>query len=897
MGRTTLLGRFPGAPYGEGLRIRVMYSLTRQDALTRSADITLNAMDVHIDLSAAADPQASDFAVTSTFTFSTASGQTFIDVKGTIEGVKVNGVPHPFLHDGARLDLINLPQREVLTVEVHARCLFSRTGEGLHRYHDPEDGRTYLYTQFEPNDAHRAWPCFDQPDMKAVWTFHITAPKHWMVTSNGMLIKSINAPEGCLYHSFTTTPALSSYITAIVAGEWDIVDGGVWTPSAQTVDACPEAADLVVPLRLMCRKALAQYMDAEDILAVTRSGLDYFHRNYAVAYPWGAYDQIFVPEYNLGAMENPGCVTFTESFLSRDTPTFADRQKRANVILHEMCHMWFGDLVTPQWWDDLWLKESFADNQGTMAAAEATPYVGEWVAFAVARKAWAYQQDLYPTTHPIAADIPDVDAAKNNFDGITYAKGASVLKQLVAWVGRETFFSAATRYFNAHAFGSTTVHDLLDALSAESGEDLTEWERLWLHTSGASSLTATWEEGPEGEMRAFTLTQGATPGAECVLRPHEVIVSTWALRGQEGDQELVCTHRFPVRIDGRSTLIDTERRLDHPGAIKECDLVVVNDDDLTYAVVRLDEHSTDTALAAISACPQPLTRAVVWASLWMAVRDGLLHPRRYVEAVLAHAPSETEEAVLIRLLATVSTAVSTYLPASQRLKVRESVVCACLEVLSGPLDSDKARQWARALLNAFQGLPVSSDAALAEVQAIAEGRSPLVPAGADLEWSARLALAARGQTTADALDMWLKAAHTGEAEVRHRRAVCALPDAALREATWRQVLEGTLSNDHLSACLEGLAASQWEGTELTALFFEELEPFWAKHSIGMGIRFLHGAFPQAVDIENPKQSTHLLEAARQWIANHPDAPHALRRLVLEHVDDIKRALNVQETTL
>lgn len=875
-----------------------MYSLTRHDALTRSADLTLSAMDVHVDLSAAADPQVNDYAVTSTLSFATASGQTFIDLKGSVESVTVNGKAHPFTHDGARLDLHDLPANEPLSVTVNARCLFSRTGEGLHRYHDPEDQRVYLYTQFEPNDAHRAWPCFDQPDLKATWTFHVTAPSDWTVTSNGALVDIEQMGEGSTCHHFSTTPPLSSYITAIVAGQWSVVEGGAWNPSAEALAACPEAEGLSIPLRLMCRQALARFMDADDILSVTRAGLDYFHEHYQVAYPWGTYDQIFVPEYNLGAMENPGCVTFTESFLSRDTPTFADRQKRANVILHEMCHMWFGDLVTPRWWDDLWLKESFADNQGTMAAAEATPYVGEWAAFAIARKAWAYQQDLYPTTHPIAADIPDVDAAKNNFDGITYAKGASVLKQLVAWVGRDVFFSAATRYFRSHAFASTTLHDLLEALGAELGQDLREWERLWLHTTGPSSLAATWEEGPEGQVRNFTLTQGSTPGTELVLRPHDVIVSTWSLRDSAaGVKELVRTHRFPVRIDGRSALIDTDAILDRPGAIADCDLVVVNDEDLTYAVARLDEHSTDTALAAIGACPQPLTRAVVWASLWMAVRDGLLHPRRYVEAVLTHAPHESEEAVLVRLLQTVATAISAFLPASQRPEAQAAVAQRSYEVLGTPISEDKARQWAYALLTAFRGMPPEEEAFIPEVQAIAEGRSSRVPAGADLEWTARLALAARGLTTREALDTWLHDAHTGEAEVHHRRALSALPTAQIRASAWQEVLTGALSNDHLSATLEGLSVSQWEGDELTAAFFESLDTFWTSHSIGMGIRFVHGAFPRFVDAQTSAHSSELLAAAQQWLKDHADAPDALKRLIVEHIDDVERALRVQETTL
>ena len=432
-----------------------MYVLTREDARQRSASIKVRHIDVSLDLSGAT--HESLFPVCSHITLVTASPDLFIDCAGSVQQVSVNGIAVLYTHDGERIDLHELPTGQEITICVEAQCRYSTTGEGLHRYRDPEDGRYYLYTQFEPEDAHRAWPCFDQPDIKPQWTFHVIAPSSWVVTSNGVATTVAMEDENTRW-DFSTTPPLSSYITAVVAGQWAVVDGGTWKGSAG------DGASACLELRLMCRQALAGAMDSDDILTVTRAGLDHYHARYGYTYPWGSYDQIFVPEYNLGAMENPGCVTFTESYLSRDTPSFALRQKRANTILHEMCHMWFGDLVTPAWWDNLWLKESFAENQGTTSAAQATVYTGEWASFAIGRKAWAYAQDQYPTTHPIVADIPDIPAATNNFDGITYAKGASVLKQLVAWVGEDAFYQGVRLYFQCHANGATNLDDLLAAL-------------------------------------------------------------------------------------------------------------------------------------------------------------------------------------------------------------------------------------------------------------------------------------------------------------------------------------------------------------------------------------------------------------------------------------------------
>lgn len=446
-----------------------MQILTRNEATHRAATLEVSSIDVTVDVSGAADSSQETYPVTSVLTLTAREERTFIDIAGQVRAVLLNGAEHPFEDDEDRVWVSGLPVGESLTLEVRALAHYSRSGEGLHRYTDPEDGEVYLYTQFEPNDAHRAWPCIDQPDVKPEWTFHVIAPPSWVVFSNGVEVGAAPAGDDAVRHDFSATPPLSSYITAVVAGPWAVIDGGTWSGGAS------DGGHVELPLRLACRRTLARYLDADDVCEVTRAGLDFFHERYGVTFPWGSYDQIYVPEYNLGAMENPGCITFNESYISRSTPTFTERQRRANTTLHEMCHMWFGDLATPAWWDDLWLKESFAENQGASAIATSTQYTGEWANFAMNRKIWAYTQDQMPTTHPIAADIPDVAAAKTNFDGITYAKGAAVLKQLVAWVGEDAFYEGARRYFDKHRFAATSLADLLEALEAASHQELGSW--------------------------------------------------------------------------------------------------------------------------------------------------------------------------------------------------------------------------------------------------------------------------------------------------------------------------------------------------------------------------------------------------------------------------------------
>lgn len=848
-----------------------MRVLTRTEAHERAQSIALDEMAVYVDVRGGDAPGASTFQVRSTLSLTATTSSTFLDVAGTVTSLSVNGHVQQVHQDEERLALEDLPTGTPITITVDADYTYSRTGEGLHRYEDPEDARVYCYTQFEPQDAHRAWPCFDQPDMKARWSFTVDAPTHWIVASNGQEV-STEAIEDGVRHVFAQTLPLSSYITALVAGDWAVVDGGVWKGGA------PGDQEIEVPLRLMCRSALAPSMDSEDILEVTTAGLDFFHEVYASNYPWGKYDEVFVPEYNLGAMENPGCVTFNESYLSREHPTFFERQRRANTILHEMCHMWFGDLVTPQWWDGLWLKESFAENQGAIAAARATKYAGERAAFVVGRKAWALEQDQMPTTHPIDADIPDVAAAKTNFDGITYAKGAAVLNQLVTWVGEDAFFKGARLYFTRYAYSSTRLEDLISCLEEASSHDLSGWVEAWLKTSGPAILSASWQTDLSGRIFDFTLRDEAQKPGQC---PHRLEVSTWALRGGKLEK----THSFDVRMNGVEAPIDPEGILNVSGGRSHMDLVVVNDNDLTYAVPRLDSSSTELALGFISTCPDLMTRSVVWSSLWNAVRDGLLDPEKFAFSAMRLALDEEDASLAAEIVAMARSAMTSYLPSSKRAPLIHELSRTAIR-LARTLSADRARPWVKAMLSL---VPHAADEeTLLFVRELAEHNS------SQSGWLARAALAARDEASPQDIEQWFLAHPSGEAAAHRVRALAAIPRGEQREAAWQLLTSPEVSNDHLSAAFEGLALSTWSGESIVRRALEVMEEFWGLHTIGLAIRFVNGSLLGGIDIENPASLNDLVEQVSQWLDSHEDAAPALRRLMIEHLDDAKRRVRVQE---
>jgi aminopeptidase N len=823
-------------------------NLSREETAARSAAVSLRDVRVELDLSGAADHTRTGFPTTSTLRFDARAEATWVDFIGeAVHRLVVNGVEREVVWDGARLQVTGLAASEEGApneVVVEAVGAFSRSGEGLHRFRDPADGETYLYTQYEPADARRVMACFEQPDLKARYTFVVAAPEGWHVLSNQAPVRT-EARGGVQTVEFAPTLPLSSYITAVAAGPYHRATGE-WTKG-----------ELTVPLGAYCRASLAAHFDAEEILEITRQGLDFFDAAFGFPYPWSTYDQVFVPEYNLGAMENPGLVTFTEAYVFRGASTEAQHEARANTILHEMAHMWFGDLVTMRWWDDLWLKESFADYMGSHASVAATRFADAWASFAARRKAWAYQQDQLPTTHPIVADIPDLEAAKLNFDGITYAKGASVLKQLVAFVGEEAFFDGARRYFRAHAFGSTTLDDLLVQLEDASGRDVRSWSRAWLETTGMSTLSYDREAG---ELR------------QTDPRPHRLAIGCYALASG--------------RLE-RTALVEADIRDERtPVPLPDADLVLINDLDLTYAKARLDARSLDAVEEALSTMTDPLARGLVWSALWNAARDGELPARRYLTIVRRHAPGEVNLALLGGAVANAAFAIGHYLPAAERAGERRAWLDTTWEQTHAAEPGSGAQLvWGRALA----GAAAFDDGRAAQLAEMLDGSAP-APEGlaldADLRWSWLTALVATGHAGEAEADAELARDDTATGRTAWIRARAARPDADVRADAWNAAWsDRTLTNDHLDATIGGVRTG--DARPLIARFddeyFARIRDAWEERSIEIARRLVTGLFP----------SSDSLEPVDAWLAANADAPASLRRLVVEQRDHLARELRVR----
>lgn len=823
-------------------------NLSRHETAARSAAVSVSSIRVELDLTGAPERARIGFSTVTTLEFTSTSESTWLDFIGeSVDRVVVNGSEQEVIYDGARIELRGLAGSN--TVRVEAIGSYSRSGEGLHRFHDPADQLTYLYTQYEPADSRRVMACFEQPDIKAPYTFVIDAPAGWEVLSNQAAVR-VDAGVGVQRVEFAPTLPISSYITAVAAGPYARV-GGEWRRGEQRID-----------LGVLVRQSLAQYLESDEILEITRQGLDFFTDAFAYPYPWGKYDQIFVPEYNLGAMENPGLVTFTESYLSRGAATDAQRAARANTILHEMAHMWFGDLVTMKWWDDLWLKESFADYMGSHASAVATRFHDAWVKFAANRKAWAYQQDQLPSTHPIVADITDLEAAKLNFDGITYAKGAAVLKQLVAFVGDDAFFEGARRYFAANAFGNTTLDDFLVQLSAVSGRDMTEWSRAWLQTTGLSTI---WLE---------TDADGGAVLVQSDPRPHRLRIGLY----DRADGRV-------VRRDQTALDIVDERT---PIVMPSADLVLLNDDDLTYAKVRLDERSLATVEESLSSIDDPLARAVVWSSLWNATRDGELAVSRYTSIVRAHAPQESNIGLLVGVVANALFAIRHYVVDADRGdEQRAWVETAWSALQTATAGSDAQLTWARALATAS----AFDDSRHREIRAILDGDAPEgLLVDPDLRWQLLTSLVTTGHADTPDVSAEQERDDTGSGRTAARRALASRPDPDVRAEAWDRAWNDTsLSNDHLDAEIGGFRAGGRR--DLVAVFDEEyfarIGGAWLTRSIELAQRLVVGLFPSTGD----------LRLVDQWIAENEAAPAALRRIVIEQRDHLARDLRVRASQL
>ena len=840
-------------------------NLTRIEAQERRDVIDTQSYEVSLDLTKGAEVFGSRSVVRFT---ATPESFTFIDlIAREVREISLNGEqldPEQVFAD-SRIALSGLQAENVLVVD--ADCLYTNTGEGLHRFVDPVDGEVYLYSQFEVPDSRRVFAVFEQPDLKATFQFTVTAPASWKVVSNSPTPEPIvHDDDTVATWGFEPTPRISSYITALVAG-----------PYESTFSELTSASGRVIPLGVYGRKSLWQHLDADYIFDKTREGFAYFESKFGVPYPFAKYDQLFVPEFNAGAMENAGAVTFTETYVFRSKVTDAVKERRVVTILHELAHMWFGDLVTMKWWNDLWLNESFAEWASTIATAEATEWTEAWTTFNAMEKTWAYRQDQLPSTHPIVAEINDLEDVQVNFDGITYAKGGSVLKQLAAWVGIEEFFAGVSQYFQKHSWGNTELSDLLTELEATSGRDLSTWSKKWLETAGVNTLEPVIAEDADGTISRFAVTQTA-PADYPTIRPHRLGIGFYNLQ----DGALVRTHYEEVDVDGDRTEVPELHGHKRP------DLVLLNDEDLAYAKIRLDERSLATAIAHLADISDPLARSLVWGAAWDQTRDAETAASDYIDLVLGNIGRETESTTVRTTLAQLRTAATLYVTPEARLAARQKVADGLWNLAeSAESGSDSQLQFVTAFANA---LVTPEHAGIVGRLRSGEETLPGLEIDADLNWQLLVGLATIGATDAGSIDAALAADNTSKGSEFAAQARAALPDSASKKAAWASLIERDDAPNTIvrSAALGFVHPAGAEALrEFVPAYFDMLLPIWESRTYQIAQYLIVGLFPTAIaDVE-------LRDATRAWLSANQDAAPALRRLVLENLADVERSLAAQ----
>jgi aminopeptidase N len=837
-------------------------NLTRDEAAERARILDVATYDVTLDLAASDATFASTTVIT--FSCSEPGASTFVDLVGaTVDEIVLNGrALDSSAYADNRIAVDNLEADNELRVV--AECAYSRSGEGLHRFVDPVDKLVYCYTQFEVPDARRVFATFEQPDLKAAFTFHVTAPSRWQIVSNSPTPTPVDLGMGTSVWHFEPTPRLSTYITALVAGDYAVVHDTYTGRRGE------------IPLGIYLRQSLLQYLDADDIFAVTKQGFEYFEDAFDMAYPFGKYDQLFVPEYNMGAMENAACVTFRDEYIFRSRQTRAAYEGRANTILHEMAHMWFGDLVTMKWWDDLWLNESFAEWASHQAATDATQYREAWTNFCNGRKTWAYRQDQLPSTHPIAADNYDLEAVEVNFDGITYAKGASALRQLVAWVGSEQFFAGLRTYFNRHAYGNTELSDLLKALEETSGRDLGAWTKEWLQTSGVNTVRPVFEVDADGRFTSFVIEQTAHPEFP-TLRRHRLAVGLYDL---DGDR-LVRRSSTEIDVSGHETTLSELIGEGQP------DLVLLNDRDLTYAKVRLDPRSQATLVSHIDAFAESLPRALSWGAAWDMTRDAEMRASDWVDLVLRGIGVETDLFAVRSLIARTETAIALYAAPENRASAADRWEDGLLELVrSAEPGSDKQLSFVRGLAQTAH-----RDEALRLVAGLLAGSESLdgLTVDTDLRWELLHGLARHGRADDGTIDDELDRDPTISGQESAAAARAAMPTAQAKASAWELAVErDDVPNETMrSVAIAFLQAGQADVLRpYVQRFLDVAEDIWERRGVHRASTVLTYMFPTVL----ADQET--LDATDAWLAR-TEANPAARRLVGEGRDDLARALAAQ----
>ncbi len=828
-----------------------MSVLTRDEAQTRARLLDVHHYTIDLDLTRGDATFDSRTVIRFTVRDETDTTDTFVEVKpAELRTVTLDGHPlDPGALDENRLALKNLtPGEHELRVEAAMR--YSRTGEGMHRFTDPADGETYVYTQLFLDDVQRVYAAFDQPDLKAVFDLNVTAPQGWTVLANG-----ITEHTGDGHWKAATTPPISTYLVAVAAGPWHSV----------------RTEHRGLPFGIHCRRSLAPHLDADadELLEITRGCFDRYHEKFTEPYPFDSYDQAFVPEFNAGAMENPGLVTFRDEFVFRSAVTDTQRQTRAMVIAHEMAHMWFGDLVTLRWWDDIWLNESFAEYMGYQTTAEATRFTDTWTDFGVTRKPWGYDADQRPSTHPVAPEnVEDTASALLNFDGISYAKGASALRQLVTWLGEKDFLAGINTHFDRHKFANATLADFIDSLAAATDRDVHAWADAWLRTTGVDTITPR-ITGDNGD-RALTVDRTGS-------RPHRVCVGLY-------DPDLTDEGRLTLR-----TRLDIDVPQSEPRPIgKRPALTVLNDGDLTYAKIRFDADSFQTLRTGLSGLPDPLTRAVVWNALRDAVRDGELAPTAYLAIARTHLPHERDLALVDGVLTFAGAHVTDrYLTPEQRPAALTTLTDLCRDLIRRTEDGDHPGLRLIAVRHRIATAAHPDTIAAWLADGTVPGGPELDP---ELRWRILTRLAVLGATDEATIAAELAADPSAAGQEGAARCRAALPDAEAKSRAW----EAMFATDDLSNYLFTATAQGFWQPEQADLVRDYVPRYYAEAVAvaarrGPAIAEAAGrwAFPaHAVD-------TDTLRLGRECLSDADPLP-ALRRKLTDQLDDLARALRVRE---
>ena len=853
-------------------------NLTRLEATKRSATVHTRSYDVVLDLTRG----ETLFRSTTTVRFTATPGaSTFIDlIAPTVRSITLNGraLDPTEVYEDSRIALMDLTVDNELIVD--ADCAYMHTGEGLHRFTDPADGETYLYSQFEVPDSRRVFAVFEQPDLKASFTFTVTTPANWTVLSNSPTpeptrAKASDGSGEARTFAFAPTEPMSSYVTAIVAG-----------PYVGTTDEYVASDGRSVPLGVYCRKSVVEYMDSEEILDLTKRGFAYYEDLFATPYAFTKYDQIFVPEFNAGAMENAGCVTHRDDYIFRSQPVEARVERRAVTILHELAHMWFGDMVTMTWWNDLWLNESFAEFTSTLATAEITRWNQAWTTFQTLEKGWAYNQDQLSSTHPVAAEINDLHDVEVNFDGITYAKGASVLAALVGYVGRDNFFAGIQRYLAAHAYANAELSDLLRELEAVSGRDLSAWTHLWLQEAGVTTLRTQVIADADGIITQAAIRQEIPADSPASLRPHRVAIGSYSLTGQGAEARLERTGRIELDVAGELTpvpeLVGT----------RQADILVLNDDDLTYAKVRLDEDSLAQGLAHIEAFTESLPRSIVLASAWDMVRDGELAASHFLKAALRALSVEEHSSVIQGLLGRITTCLSGFLPPAVRRDLAPRTADRLLELArAATAGSDKQLQLVRAL-----SAHAVTDEQLDAIAGLLEGTTALdgLDVDQDLRWDLLTGLVAAGRFGEEQIRTEENRDRTTTGRERAAEARAAIPTPEAKQSTWRALVDdASMPNETQVRVLRGLANVERHPELLkpfVAEYVDAIDSVWSSRTFHMAENLLTGLWScVTVGLDGVDPAA----ALEGWLGSHAEAPAALRRIVRENLDDTQRTARAQ----